>query len=113
MNEIHTCSYYCEKPECIKAQRDELRDNLKNDGWVSIDYEMPKYGEHVLAWIYLEKNPIGSGCVIASRVYVEKDAPEEHEHLRATVGCWFANERYYSAGHVTHWMPLPKPPEGG
>jgi len=22
----HTCSYYCLRPECIKAQRDELRD---------------------------------------------------------------------------------------
>jgi hypothetical protein len=25
---IHSCSYYCERPECIKAQRDELRDRL-------------------------------------------------------------------------------------
>ena len=24
----HTCSYFCDKPECIKAQRDELRDKL-------------------------------------------------------------------------------------
>ena len=24
----HTCSYYCERPECIRAQRDELRDRL-------------------------------------------------------------------------------------
>jgi hypothetical protein len=26
--DIHSCSYYCHKPECIKAQRDELRDKL-------------------------------------------------------------------------------------
>jgi len=26
---IHTCSYYCERPECIKAQRDELRQKLE------------------------------------------------------------------------------------
>ena len=25
---IHTCNYYCQKPACIKAQRDELRDEL-------------------------------------------------------------------------------------
>ena len=25
---IHSCSYYCQRPECIKAQRDELRDRL-------------------------------------------------------------------------------------
>jgi hypothetical protein len=25
---IHSCSYYCHRPACIKAQRDELRDKL-------------------------------------------------------------------------------------
>jgi hypothetical protein len=24
MTDTHTCSYYCERPECIKAQRDDL-----------------------------------------------------------------------------------------
>ena len=28
MNEIHSCSYYCDRPACIKAQRDELREKL-------------------------------------------------------------------------------------
>ncbi len=26
---IHTCSYYCTRPACIKAQRDELRDKME------------------------------------------------------------------------------------
>jgi len=26
---LHTCSYYCERPECIRAQRDELRQKLE------------------------------------------------------------------------------------
>jgi hypothetical protein len=26
--DIHSCGYYCDKPACIKAQRDELRDDL-------------------------------------------------------------------------------------
>jgi hypothetical protein len=26
MTDIHSCSYYCDRPKCIKAQRDELRD---------------------------------------------------------------------------------------
>ncbi len=26
--DIHSCSYYCENPLCIKRQRDELRDKL-------------------------------------------------------------------------------------
>jgi hypothetical protein len=25
---IHSCSYYCENPACIRAQRDELRDTM-------------------------------------------------------------------------------------
>lgn len=28
MTDIHSCSYYCDRPKCIKAQRDELRDKL-------------------------------------------------------------------------------------
>ena len=27
-DEIHSCSYYCERPECIRRQRDELRDRM-------------------------------------------------------------------------------------
>jgi hypothetical protein len=27
-NEIHSCSLFCERPECIKAQRDDLRDKF-------------------------------------------------------------------------------------
>lgn len=25
---IHSCSYYCTRPECVLAQRDELRDRV-------------------------------------------------------------------------------------
>lgn len=28
MTDIHSCSYYCDRPECIKAQRDQLRGGL-------------------------------------------------------------------------------------
>ena len=27
-DDIHSCSYYCDRPECIKRQRDELREKL-------------------------------------------------------------------------------------
>jgi hypothetical protein len=26
--DIHSCGYYCDRPACIKVQRDELRDKL-------------------------------------------------------------------------------------
>jgi hypothetical protein len=29
MNDIHSCSYYCSRPECVRAQRDDLRDKLE------------------------------------------------------------------------------------
>lgn len=28
MNEIHSCSYFCQLPGCIKQQRDELREKF-------------------------------------------------------------------------------------
>jgi hypothetical protein len=28
---IHSCSYYCNRPECIKAQRDELVKRMETD----------------------------------------------------------------------------------
>lgn len=27
-DDIHSCSYYCDRTKCIKAQRDELRERL-------------------------------------------------------------------------------------
>lgn len=35
MTDIHSCSYYCDRPNCIKAQRDELRDKV----WVGLTHE--------------------------------------------------------------------------
>lgn len=29
MNDTHTCSYHCQRPECVLAQRDELREALE------------------------------------------------------------------------------------
>lgn len=39
---IHSCSYYCDRPECIKAQRDELRSRLAQ----------PE--QEPVAWLYLD-----------------------------------------------------------
>lgn len=37
--DIHSCSYYCTRPECIKAQRDELRAK-----YVKLSDEMSRIG---------------------------------------------------------------------
>ena len=38
---MHTCSYYCERPDCIRAQRDELRQKLEQaeKQWVGLTDE--------------------------------------------------------------------------
>jgi len=39
MDDIHSCSYHCQNPVCIKAQRDELRDSyFKQLGLVNMHY---------------------------------------------------------------------------
>jgi hypothetical protein len=37
INDVHSCSYYCHIPECIEAQRNELRDMLKSKGVEHLD----------------------------------------------------------------------------
>jgi hypothetical protein len=38
---IHTCSYYCDRPECIRAQRNELRQKFEQaeKPWVDLTDE--------------------------------------------------------------------------
>jgi len=40
MTDIHSCSYYCDRPACVLQQRDELRDKLHAepvDKWLTDD----------------------------------------------------------------------------
>ncbi len=39
MTEVHSCSYYCDRPECIKAQRDELRERLAQPNDFNPDWD--------------------------------------------------------------------------
>jgi hypothetical protein len=40
MTDIHSCSYYCIRPACVLAQRDELRDKmLETQRWNKV-YEL-------------------------------------------------------------------------
>ena len=44
MTDIHSCSYHCDKPECIKAQRDELRERLAQPEEEPVAYYHPHKG---------------------------------------------------------------------
>ena len=74
MTDIHSCSYYCERPECVRAQRDELRDRQ----WVSLtdaeirfsapEPEPLEYWNAVEGWVKLDEvrqhfDSVGCGTI--------------------------------------------------
>jgi len=68
---IHTCSYYCDRPECIRAQRDELRQKLEQaEQIIPSDYSNSHQREWVgftheeLAWLNEALNLGGRFAVI-------------------------------------------------
>ena len=54
MIELHTCNYFCEKPACIKAQRDEMRDALFDQHTVAALQQKLAASEPV-AWYDLDQ----------------------------------------------------------
>lgn len=83
--------------------------------WIPVSERLPDYrGVAQLVWVHLPKNPRASTVAVGMACYVQEDEPESYGEHRMTVGCWWANGRYYHVnddrGYVTHWMPLPPPP---
>ena len=103
-------SLNCREQEIQRTREAEALQVPATTDWAWQPADTAPYGTSVLAWLYLPKNPIASGIVIAQRPYVEKDEPETYGQYRLTVGCWWANGHYYPVGHVTHWQPLPGGP---
>ena len=53
-NDIHSCSYYCDRPACIKAQRDELREKLFTREWAGLtDDEIAEAGKFTVEGKYM------------------------------------------------------------
>ena len=58
--DIHSCSYYCTRPACVAAQRDELRERLEAaappapgaqpSGWIACSDQMPPADVAVLVF---------------------------------------------------------------
>jgi hypothetical protein len=58
--DIHSCGYYCDRPACIKAQRDELRNKLFSDQAVkTYSGGKPNYTQPIengqLGWIVMQE----------------------------------------------------------
>ena len=47
--DIHSCGYYCDRPLCIKAQRDELREKMFSEQAVKTYEQEPQ--ETISKWI--------------------------------------------------------------
>jgi hypothetical protein len=47
--DIHSCGYYCDRPLCIKAQRDELREKMFSEQAVKTYEQEPQ--ETIAKWI--------------------------------------------------------------
>lgn len=65
--QVHTCSYYCDRKECLKAQRDELRDRLEG-----LDAEK---GGEVKCWRHRpgQPCPMPDSCLVNGCSAVERE----------------------------------------
>jgi hypothetical protein len=92
--------------------------------WISVDDEMPKSGRRVLfSWLNpLKKRRTGLGIYAKKHTieandwdYTEAaDYDEETDNYYCPEG-WvedpYESEYTYPVEGITHWMPLPEPPE--
>ena len=69
--DIHSCGYYCDRPACIKTQRDELRDKLFSDQAVkTYSGGKPNYTEPK-EWVGLTDEEVGMLTVFDGLHHVE------------------------------------------
>ena len=76
-----------------KAYAENVSCNLRKDGWISVEDRLPEEQERVLVYDHVE----GEGQTV-------------YEAKRVN-GRWiWANSVWVTHG-ITHWMPLPSPPD--
>lgn len=95
---LHTLKSEIQKSdETIKVLNylQEFAENNLNNGWISVDDELPKPFEKVLVYVKTPK-----------KVIIDTDS-HNPELLQYGVKHSFVATKY----EVTHWQPLPKPPK--
>jgi hypothetical protein len=58
MTDIHSCSYYCERPACIKAQRDKLREALAQPAPLPVQEPVAWITPHGQGWQFRWSPPV-------------------------------------------------------
>jgi hypothetical protein len=73
--DIHSCGYYCDRPACIVAQRNELRDKLFGERWVkTYSGGKPNYTQPI------EKEWVG--LTLQEIDYIEGMTLDKHDAIR-------------------------------
>lgn len=89
-------SYKNGRLSAVYRQAADAIEKLSKPRWISVTEALPEAGERVL-------------CYCRANIY-------EVMKMR-TDGAWVHNDKVYDSaymsGFVTHWMPLPQPPEEG
>lgn len=100
----HSCSYYCDRPECIKAQRDELRDRGK---WMPIE-TAPKSGvpKTIILWVPTLHGT--GGPVLAHWAF---GGGEDQPRFGPAWFFWYGYGFRELPEKPTHWQPLPESPK--
>lgn len=75
--------------------------------------ETAPYGKWIIGWLFLPKNPQASMAMPVQRVHEDSPDADELAIGEGPAAWWSANGMYYAKEYVTHWMPLPEPPECG
>ncbi len=97
---ITLCDDLAEAADLIEAQAKEIEKlRMQLPRWIPVEERLPEYDARVLAFDMRAKNKyIG----IWTR---EKDPDDGND-------CWFDSAGWwYAFDEISHWMPLPEPPE--
>lgn len=90
-----------EAADRIEAQAKEI-ENLRGQvpRWIPVEERLPEYGVRVLATDMYEEDD-------CTGIWTREEYPDDPED-----GCWIDEPGWWHAfDEVTHWMPLPEPPE--